>query len=1056
MKIAALMDPRDVIKLDVLKETQTLLNALSRAAGSQRRLKLLLPFIEKYSAHNMGFFGLMGSDKMIELVEELCNCLQAGEKGSDLPSFDVQMGCWTFLGNLGPSVFIARSASLCDLEYLYVVTKRTKVHPDVLEMVARVMAPILKRISEHDDIPLRREIPEEVKQSLEQTGNAHIARYLEAQLPPVVMPSIRELAAAKLAKIERYEEEQARLEAIKLEERKEVMRARVQYMEEDIPRDLAIRPAEIYSPKRRRRKLLEGKARISRSSKKRAGIEGTVGYGERRESLGEAAIAPAGTKLKVSRKRGREEVLDEIAGPSKVSPPRTPTNTRSSKRVRLATNASTVKERRRPTLHKPSRNAHESDSDASDSPSAGNGSDDQSGESEEDEEPEARASISMSKKGVKKSVAADKAGAVSTPTQVSKPIQARATRAPSPEHGPTRGDLEAPSWILPDLDDEGDETDEEQPRKASTRARKEVRKQGDISDEDGTPEKISTTVKPRVHTPLRPPVPQPLRRSPRKHQPKRAHESDSSSSDEDDDYDTNDPLQTYRKNKQSKVSKRASKKGSRKNEIKVEKSAPPTQIPARTVKTARGKKGKEPRLPIRRDESDISDVDEDDESPPPPPKVVTPIRQRMTNSESDISDEDETPSTAAQPRVHTPSLPPVPQSPLRRSPRKHQPKRTYDSDSSSSSSDEGDSDDCYEPRTNRNRKRIKISERGGKRDPRQNAPKAEKPPQPPPAQGTKTKSVARTAAEKAEARSAAGKKAAATRAANHQALVDKITAELVTEAQRAAEAGGYRPGAITKTQVKRRMKREKEKMKREDARERLEAAAAMREQSAEAKNIAAAEKQAAAAKKRGATIAAKKAAISVKTEARSQSTVATKTNNTKIKKENKTAQERMVEVKAELAAGVGAAPSSDGEDSAASEGSVTEESEGEAELSLAQEMSRQEDEAQKKAEILAGAARHRKAQREAAAKVKSEAKETRKMATKKRKQNLAEQEALENQATTLKTLLNTACPPKKKYGWMEGDDADHGESSRAGEEDAAGSGYKADKKAKRRKINPKK
>ena len=34
-----------------------------------------------------------------------------------------------------------------------------------------------RRISKHDDIPLRREIPEEVKHSLEQTGNAEITRY---------------------------------------------------------------------------------------------------------------------------------------------------------------------------------------------------------------------------------------------------------------------------------------------------------------------------------------------------------------------------------------------------------------------------------------------------------------------------------------------------------------------------------------------------------------------------------------------------------------------------------------------------------------------------------------------------------------------------------------------------------------------------------------------------------------------------------------------------------------------------------------------------------------
>ena len=133
--------------------------------------------------------------------------------------------------------------------------------------------------------------------------------------------------------------------------------------------------------------------------------------------------------------------------------------------------------------------------------------------------------------------------------------------------------------------------------------------------------------------------------------------------------------------------------------------------------------------------------------------------------------------------------------------------------------------------------------------------------------------------------------------------MDKIKAELA-QARRAADAGGYRPGAVTKIQVKLRMKREKEKMTRENTRERLEAAVAMRKHSAEAKKIAAAEKQAAAAKKRAATTAAKRAAINVKTQARFQSTVETKTTNTstKIKKENKTAQERMVEVKAELAA----------------------------------------------------------------------------------------------------------------------------------------------------------
>ena len=46
-------------------------------------------------------------------------------------------------------------------------------------------------------------------------------------------------------------------------------------------------------------------------------------------------------------------------------------------------------------------------------------------------------------------------------------------------------------------------------------------------------------------------------------------------------------------------------------------------------------------------------------------------------------------------------------------------------------------------------------------------------------------------AKKPQARSVAAKKAGETKAVNHQALVDKITAELVAEAQRAADAGGY-------------------------------------------------------------------------------------------------------------------------------------------------------------------------------------------------------------------------------------------------------------------------
>ena len=146
----------------------------------------------------------------------------------------------------------------------------------------------------------------------------------------------------------------------------------------------------------------------------------------------------------------------------------------------------------------------------------------------------------------------------------------------------------------------------------------------------------------------------------------------------------------------------------------------------------------------------------------------------------------------------TPRLPSVPQPPLRRSPRKRHPKRAYEYDSSSS--DKDDSSDCYVPRISRNIKQTKVSEEVSNQDPIQNAPKAEKPQQPPPTLGIKTEPVAKVvakkagarsaAAKKAEARSAAAKKAAGTRAANHQALVDKITAELEAEAQRAADAGG--------------------------------------------------------------------------------------------------------------------------------------------------------------------------------------------------------------------------------------------------------------------------
>jgi len=268
---------------------------------------------------------------------------------------------------------------------------------------------------------------------------------------------------------------------------------------------------------------------------------------------------------------------------------------------------------------------------------------------------------------------------------------------------------------------------------------------------------------------------------------------------------------------------------------------------------------------------------------------------------SDISEEGETPkptSTAAGPGPHTPPLPSVPQPPLRMLPRKHHPKRIYEYDSSSS--DKDDSGDCCLPRTSHNIKRTKVSEEVRKQDRIQNAPKAEKPQQPLPTLGIKTEPVAKVvakkagarsaAAKKAKARSAAAKKAAAARAANHQALVDKITAELEAEAQRAADAGGYQPGTVTKTEVKSRMKRDKENIKQEEPREGLEAAEARREQSAEAKQIAVAEKQAAAAKKRAATIAAKKLAISERIQSRSQSTVETKTANANIRDRNETAR----------------------------------------------------------------------------------------------------------------------------------------------------------------------
>jgi len=164
------------------------------------------------------------------------------------------------------------------------------------------------------------------------------------------------------------------------------------------------------------------------------------------------------------------------------------------------------------------------------------------------------------------------------------------------------------------------------------------------------------------------------------------------------------------------------------------------------MKAKRGPKGRQPRLPIRRDESDISDLGEDDKPRSPLPKVSVP------ENESDTSDEGDTPkptSTVARQGPHTPPLP------LRRPARKHHPKKTYESDSSSSGKD--DSRDCYEPRTSSNTSEP-ASEEVIKQDPGKNAPKAEKPQPPPPTLGIKTEPVAKVVAKKAEARSAAAKK----------------------------------------------------------------------------------------------------------------------------------------------------------------------------------------------------------------------------------------------------------------------------------------------------------
>ncbi|KAG0642752.1 hypothetical protein HOY80DRAFT_1020531, partial [Tuber brumale] len=260
----------------------------------------------------------MGSDRMIEFVTELCNCLQPSDQGSDLPALDIQIGYWAFIQDLRPSLLIAGSTSLCDLEYMYVVTHREKVHRDVLSKVAAVMAPIVQRIYRgNEEIPTRREIPEDVRRSLRGINNAQVSRYLDAHIPLVVMPTAWEQAAPMRARRRRQEKEQARLDAIKLGEQRERMRERMRYMEEDIPRDLAYRPAEIYSPNRRRRKILEGKARISRPPKGPTSVTGTEGHDEESEVSDEPAAEPSSVRQRVTRKRSRE-MVDELHDPSRV------------------------------------------------------------------------------------------------------------------------------------------------------------------------------------------------------------------------------------------------------------------------------------------------------------------------------------------------------------------------------------------------------------------------------------------------------------------------------------------------------------------------------------------------------------------------------------------------------------------------------------------------------------------------------------------------------------------------------------------------------------------
>ncbi|KAG0137672.1 hypothetical protein HOY82DRAFT_588914 [Tuber indicum] len=1203
-KEVGLMDPKDVIKLDVAKETQELLDALGDAAGNERKMRFLLPFIDKYRSHNMSFFGLMGSDKMIELVTELCRCLEAGGPGSDLPALDIQMGYWSFLHELRPSLLIASSSSLCDIEYVYMVTHRAMVSPDVLVKVAAVMAPIVKRIYwDKEEMPFRREIPDDVKLSLRRIKNAQVTRYLDAHVPPVALPRTRERAPPICSRIREQKKEQARLEAVKKEAQREIMRARVRYMEEDIPRDLAYKPAEIYSPSRRRRKLQEGKARMSRSPKN-GKVPGSDVNDVDRESSAETGARPTNTSQMVTRKRRREmvgEMDDPLnvnmritkASPVIISPKRTDGAPRSnksgavrglgasdslgayglsppspgirkgsgSKKVCLTANQDLTEAEQYPQLSrsKPGHHGDESDSDASSSVSVEDDSDDDqddrhslpvdskregrhrghSIQSSESEEPVVGESIQAAQRGGQSIATNETHKTLSSQGDIWRRQHEGARRPPSPVHlSSQQGNLATSTWILPDLDDYSDDSDEEPPRAPSIRAQKAggkasvqtktanedtgapgtpmstpvraptgsaeaealgsrlstprertkighpiAEEESDMSSQEGTPKPMIKTVPNTPSTRSLVPVPPLLRRSPRKHQPKRIYESDAST-DEDNDSDHSSEHTTHRKRQPTKRRAKPGRKSSIGNASKQEKPLLKPLVLDKTIRTGTGQTGKVPLTSIPEEEGDIGgDEGASDEYSPRAIQAVGHVGWPIAEDKGDISDEDETPnpvSKSAHSKPLTPSLSPVLQS-VRRSPRKHQPKRTYQSDSSSS--DESDSNEDYLHHKSKQKvKRPKTSSGAARKGSARNPVKVEKTDAAKATQVSKTKPVAKTAAEKAEARAAAAKKAAATRAANHKAFVDKIKDELVAEEQRAADAGGYRPGAVTQTQVKRRMKKEKERMKREAAQNKLEAAEAKREQLAAAKKLAATEKQTSAAAKRAATIAAKKASVGGKEKGaeakatRSQGTFEEankkQPGKAKVKMERATASERMKNQRAEIAkaklalAAEGEATTNSDNDE--DEEHSADESDDDIEMELAKEISRQEAEDEDNAEALE---RHREAsgkqrsrvevaQREEVILIKSEDESTPKTKTKqnvtgKSRAKLWTQDLAEEPATAIQAVLNTALPRKKKYQWIEGE-GESGESSKGSNHRASKTGYVAGEKGKRSKVANKK